>query len=69
MRDPKRIHNIMVMVETLWKMNPDMRFFQLVEWISNVTDANNSFYVEDDKVLDTIEMMIMADTQGERGVS
>jgi len=57
MRDPKRIDVIMKMIADLWYCYPDLRFFQLVEFIKNQIDGaeidlsgKNFFYYEDDRL-------------------
>ena len=56
MRDPNRIHKVMIAVEALWNKYPDLRFMQL---INNLQCAygNDMYYVEDDKFKDLIELL------------
>ncbi len=45
MRDPARIHRMVVALEMLWNKYPDQRLGQL---LANYTDLGSSFYLEDD---------------------
>ena len=47
MRDPDRIPVILLLVAKLWAKYPDWRLGQL---LVNVSDTDNIFYVEDDRV-------------------
>jgi uncharacterized protein YihD (DUF1040 family) len=60
MRDPKRINKSVLLVAKLWKQNPDLRFIQLVEWISSEIekDGYDPFYYEDDVLCELLERMI-----------
>ena len=52
MRDHTRIYRIIKAVEAIWELNPDLRFFQLIESL-----GMGKFYQEDDvteKELDEI---------------
>lgn len=52
MREKERIERIMAKLQLLWEEMPDMRFCQLV---SNITNRDDIFYVEDtefEKMLD-----------------
>lgn len=44
MRDKERIKRIVAKLQLLWEEMPDMRFCQLV---SNITNKNDIFYIED----------------------
>ena len=48
MRDPNRIHDVMIAVEALWNKYPDWRFMQLMNNLQRAY-GNDMFYVEDDK--------------------
>ena len=49
MRDMKRIKRIMSMLEQVWYQHPDLRFFQLVEYLRKEFNfPDNPFYIEDD---------------------
>lgn len=51
MRNPERIPIFMFYLTALWVTQPDLRFFQLVEWLGAGRDRFNQ---EDDLTLDTI---------------
>lgn len=48
MRDPNRIPEVLDLIEQLWEKYPDWRLGQL---LVNVSDTNDVFYVEDDRVV------------------
>jgi len=48
MRDPNRIPEVLDLIKQLWEKYPDWRLGQL---IVNVSDTNDVFYVEDDRVV------------------
>jgi len=52
MRNPERIKVIISQFGRLWKKYPDMRFFQLVDFLRNPNE--DVFYLEDDKVIERI---------------
>ena len=57
MRDPNRIHVVMLRMEELWKKYPDWRFMQLINNIQR-NYGNDLFYVEDhefERMLQDIE--------------
>jgi len=47
MRDPNRIPEVLELIRQLWEKYPDWRLGQL---LVNVSDTDNIFYVEDDRV-------------------
>lgn len=51
MRDPKRIPEILGLLETIWTANPDWRFGQLIE---NTLDGI-TFFTEDDLTLQALK--------------
>ena len=53
MRDPKRIKDFTYWLGQLWERYPDLRFFQLANFIEAEYN-NDGFYVEDDKTIRTI---------------
>ena len=53
MRDPNRIHEVIMAVEALWNKYPDWRFMQLMNNLQR-TYGNDMFYVEDDKFKELI---------------
>lgn len=60
MRDPKRIEPFLKQFKALWKKNPDMRFFQLVECLRAelVTKDGDAFYVEDGLTAEAIQLLM-----------
>ena len=46
MRDPKRIKRILNLIEEIWKVNPELRFGQIVELAK--PPHKDFFYFEDD---------------------
>lgn len=54
MRDPNRIHDVLIELERLWIRYPDWRFMQLINNLQ-ATQGNDMFYIEDDKFIDIIE--------------
>lgn len=44
MTDPRKRHEIIATLSSLWAKYPQMRFCQLIQFITNSTD---SFYLED----------------------
>ena len=54
MRDPNRIHNVLMELEKLWVRYPDWRFMQLINNLQ-ATQGNDMFYIEDDKFINIIE--------------
>ncbi len=53
LRDPARIHEILPLIERIWRDNPDMRLGQM---LCNLLDPNPNklFYVEDDVLLERL---------------
>ena len=60
MRDPKRIDEITQLLNEVWHKYPDLRFWQLLGGIPlhKATNAQNLFYVEDDKTAEALEKML-----------
>ena len=56
MRDPKRIRPIIEKLALAWEQNPDMRLGQLINSLSDHIDV---FYIEDDKLDDTIRQHLL----------
>lgn len=60
MRNKDRIPDVLFEIERIWKKTPDLRFYQLVD---NLTDLYkkekglnyDSFYVEDDGLLEWLK--------------
>lgn len=56
MRDTLRIARILSKVSLIWYKNPDLRFFQLVEYIKHLCKIEGDpFYFEDDKFEETLK--------------
>lgn len=56
MRDPKRIDEILKLIEEYWKKHPDMRLAQL---IMNALQMNEDpYHIEDDILKNKLERMI-----------
>jgi hypothetical protein len=53
MRDPARIYKIQNLITTLWGMNPELRYLQLMDMIQckakQMYPDAATFYLEDDK--------------------
>lgn len=57
-KDPERIDKITKLIKDIWKLNPELRFFQLLEMLSpkelgNKTspyNPSNNFYKEDSEL-------------------
>ena len=54
MRDPNRIHDVLMELEKLWVRYPDWRFMQLINNLQ-ATQGNDMFYIEDDRFINIIE--------------
>lgn len=54
MRDPKRISQMLELIQRGWEMVPDWRFGQLIENLKRYIATNDLFYVEDDKMMEVI---------------
>jgi uncharacterized protein YihD (DUF1040 family) len=48
MRDVNRIKPLLQELEKLWLKKPDLRFWQIVEYVSKSTGKKDPFYIEDD---------------------
>ena len=54
MRDPKRISQMMNLIQRGWETVPDWRFGQLIENLSRYIGVDDLFYIEDHKMADMI---------------
>ena len=54
MRDPKRISQVMNLIQRGWEMVPDWRLGQLIENLSRYIGVDDLFYIEDDKMMEVI---------------
>ena len=61
MRDINRIEPLLNEFEELWKLNPDIRFGQMVY---NLTRAIDLFNIEDDKMLEIINQLLQIQKDG-----
>lgn len=57
-RDPIRITEVMLAIQTIWEQHPELRFWQLIAALKNYTNSYNLqdenhdlFYIEDDVFL------------------
>ncbi len=53
MRDPKRIPEIVGLVEKIWKKYPDLRLTQLI--MNALKMSSDPYYVEDDKLHEALK--------------
>ena len=56
MRDPARIEKTLGLIRSIWYRYPDLRFFQMVEYVKSIVEKNgaDAFYVEDDLLPDIL---------------
>lgn len=55
MRDPKRISQMLELIQRGWEeMVPDWRFGQLIENLKRHIGTDDLFYIEDDKMMEVI---------------
>lgn len=55
MRDPKRISQMLELIQRGWEeMVPDWRFGQLIENLNRYIGVDDLFYIEDDKMAELI---------------
>ena len=59
MRNPKRIDKVLKQIKTIWDCHPNMRLCQLIingfMLDSMATDLSQLYYLEDDKLSQTLE--------------
>lgn len=53
-RNPDRIDELLNELEEYWDENPDLRLGQIVSNISQKKGYNDSFYIEDEEVLEVL---------------
>lgn len=53
-RDPNRIPVILDELKTLWETCPDWRLGQLISNLSRAANIDDPFFVQDDRLLNTI---------------
>lgn len=63
MRDINRIEPFIEKLLELWKLYPDLRFFQLVEFIKKQLNVVDAFYIEDNETLKIIENLLKANSE------
>ena len=56
MRDPNRIHEIMLHIEELWRKYPDWRFMQLINNMQRAC-GTDMFYTEDDDLIVIVDAL------------
>ena len=54
MRDPKRIPEILALIQQGWEKVPDWRFGQIIENLRRYISTNDLFYIEDDEMIKKI---------------
>lgn len=54
MRNPNRIHEVMLQLEELWNLYPDWRFMQLIVNMQSVF-GSSMFYMEDEDFVQQIK--------------
>ena len=55
MREYKRIPELMMLVNELWTLHQDLRFIQLVDWI---TEGEDWFYKEDEEIIERLKELL-----------
>lgn len=58
MRDPKRIEKVLGLLGNVWRGKPDLRFYQLVNFLSseqNLGEKVDSYYIEDEKLIEILK--------------
>ena len=63
MRSLDRIKPFLKRLEKLWLQNPDLRFAQIAEIVKHKLGTDDIFYVEDEKVIEVLKVMIDEDKQ------
>jgi uncharacterized protein YihD (DUF1040 family) len=61
MRDRKRIKPFLVELEKFWESKPDLRFWQIVEYLNKSVGKKDPFFVEDDytkRVIEALNRMV-----------
>ena len=68
MRDPKRIPEILKLLQECWENVPDWRFGQLIENLKRYIGYADLFYIEDDKFVQYIKEFFQVDEETEEDV-
>ena len=55
MRDPKRIPEILGLLQKIWAYCPDLRLGQIIR---NAIDVDDLFYIEDDKMIEGLKYFL-----------
>ena len=63
MRDPKRIPEILKLLQECWENVPDWRFGQLIENLKRYIGSADLFYIEDDKLVQYIKEFFRLDEE------
>jgi len=53
MRDPKRIKEVLALIEDIWARNPDLRLCQIIQSCYGTEDI---FYVEDEELIEQLKV-------------
>jgi len=53
LRDPKRIKRILKLIEKVWKKNPDLRLFQLLD--NSFHTYGDYYYLEDENLEESLK--------------
>ena len=68
MRDPKRIPEILKLLQECWENVPDWRFGQLIENVKRYIGSADLFYIEDDKFVQYLKEFFQVDEETEEDV-
>ena len=55
MRDINRIDPLLERLSKIWKQHPDLRLGQLIEIVAKLTNQADTFNIEDELLIKTIE--------------
>ena len=68
MRDPKRIPEILKLLQECWENVPDWRFGQLIENLKRYIGSTDLFYIEDDRFVQYLKEFFQVDEEAEEDV-
>lgn len=68
MRDPKRIPEILKLLQECWENVPDWRFGQLIENLKRYIGSADLFYIEDDKFVQYLKEFFQVEEEAEEDV-
>jgi hypothetical protein len=57
MREKDRIKPLLAELEKFWEGKPDLRFWQVIEYLSKSTGKKDPFFIEDDYTKRLIEAL------------